>query len=92
MRLTSKRIGKQDIDEVKKWSEGHSLYCSEIWRVDFNFEKYDSEVQTFYVRDLQIPGREELQFRHLFELEEKIQAKFGKRYKVGIIYENIPPE
>tara|TARA_R100000234_G_C4997669_1_gene178745 strand:+ start:721 stop:999 length:279 start_codon:yes stop_codon:yes gene_type:complete len=92
MRLTSKRISKQDIDEVKDWSEDHALYCSKIWGVDFNFEKYDSEVQTFYIRDLQIKGREELQFRHLFELEEKIQAKFGKRYRVGIIYENAPLE
>lgn len=83
---------KEDIELVKDWTKDHAKYCSKIWSVDLNFEIYTSEVQTFYVRDLQIPGREELQFRHLFELEEKIQAKFGKRYRVGIVYENIPPE
>jgi hypothetical protein len=83
---------KDDVELVRDWTRDHADYCSKIWSVDFDLEKYDSEVQTFYVRDLQIKGREELQFRHLFELEEKIQAKFGKRYRVGIIYEQIPPE
>tara|TARA_R100000030_G_C3240328_1_gene120471 strand:+ start:818 stop:1078 length:261 start_codon:yes stop_codon:yes gene_type:complete len=85
-------IYKADLEQVIDWTKEHSEYCSKIWSVDFDFEKYDSEVQTFYIRDLQINGREELQFRHLFELEEKIQSKFGKRYRVGIIYEEIPPE
>ena len=85
-------IRESDLDLVRDWTREHAEYCSKIWSVDFDLEKYDSEVQTFYVRDLQIPGREELQFRHLFELEEKIQEKFGKRYRVGIIYEQIPPE
>jgi hypothetical protein len=83
---------KEDVELVRDWAREHAEYCSEIWSVDFNFENYDSEVQTFYVRDLQIKGREELQFRHLFDLEEKIQSKFGKRYRVGIIYEQVPLE
>ncbi len=85
-------IRESDLDLVRDWTRDHAEYCSNIWSVDFDLENYSSEVQTFYIRDLQIPGREELQFRHLFELEEKIQAEFGKRYRVGIIYESIPPE
>ena len=81
-----------DVELVRDWTREHAEYCSKIWRVDFDLEKYEPEVHTFYVRDLQVKGREELQFRHLFELEEKIQGKFGDRYKVGIIYEQIPPE
>ena len=84
-------ILKDDVELVRGWTEKHAEYCSKIWSVDFDLEKYDPEVQTFYIRDLQIIGREELQFRHLFELEEKIQKKFGKRYRVGIIYESVPP-
>ena len=84
-------ILKDDVELVRAWTEKHAEYCSEIWSVDFELENYDSEVQTFYIRDLQIRGREELQFRHLFELEEKIQKKFGDRYRVGIIYESMPP-
>jgi hypothetical protein len=84
-------IRESDLKIVEGWTKEHAEYCSEIWSVDFNFEIYESEVQTFYIRDLQIPGREELQFRHLFELEGKIQKKFGQRYRVGIIYEQIPP-
>ena len=85
-------IRESELKLVRDWTREHAEYCSEIWSVDFDLEDYAPEVQTFYIRDLQISGREELQFRHLFELEEKIQAKFGKRYRVGIIYENIPPE
>tara|TARA_R100001163_G_C5055460_1_gene191926 strand:+ start:372 stop:632 length:261 start_codon:yes stop_codon:yes gene_type:complete len=85
-------ILKNDLDLVKDWTKEHAEYCSKIWKVDFDFEIYEPEVQTFYIRDLQYPGREELQFRHLFELEEKIQEKFGNRYKIGIIYENIPSQ
>ena len=85
-------IKESDLNLVRDWTRNHAEYCSEIWSVDFELENYSSEVQTFYIRDLQIPGREELQFRHLFELEEKIQTKFGNRYRVGIIYEKIPPE
>lgn len=85
-------IRESELDLVKGWTREHAEYCSKIWSVDLDFEIYESEVQTFYIRDLQIPGREELQFRHLFELEEKIQDKFGERYKVGIIYEKIPSE
>jgi len=85
-------IRETDLELVRDWTRDHAEYCSKIWSVDLDFEIYEAEVQTFYIRDLQIPGREELQFRHLFELEERIQAKFGKRYKVGIIYENIPSQ
>ena len=85
-------IKEKDLEIVKEWTRNHAEYCSGIWRVDFDFEKYEPEVNTFYIRDLQIKGREELQFRHLFEIEEKIQAKFGKRYRVGIIYEQFPLE
>ena len=81
-----------DLNIIKEWSEDHAKYCSKIWGVDFLFESYESEVQTFYFRDLQVEGREELQFRHLFELEEKIQKKHGKRYRVGIIYQQIPSQ
>lgn len=85
-------IHKADLELVRDWTREHAEYCSKIWKVDFDLENYESEVHTFYIRDLQIKGREELQFRHLFELEEKIQAKFGKRYRVGIIYEKFPLE
>ena len=85
-------IRESDLELVRDWTREHAEYCSKIWSVDLDFEIYESEVQTFYIRDLQILGREELQFRHLFELEEKIQDKFGERYKVGIIYEKIPPQ
>ena len=85
-------IRESDLDLVRDWTRDHAEYCSKIWSVDFDLENYSSEVQTFYIRDLQIKGREELQFRHLFELEEKIQSKFGNRYRVGIIYEQIPTE
>ena len=84
-------ILQDDFELVRDWTREHAEYCSKIWSVDFDLEKYDSEVQTFYVRDLQIKGREELQFRHLFDLEERIQKKYGSRYRVGIIYEQIPP-
>ena len=85
-------IYKEDIAQVKDWVESHLDYCSKIWRVDFDFEHYDSEVETFYLRDHRMRGREILQFRHLFELEEKIQQEYGSRYKLGILYEEIPPE
>jgi hypothetical protein len=85
-------IYKEDLEKVEQWTNEHAAYCSAIWSVDFKFEKYDSEVQTFYIRDLQIEDREELQFRHLFDLQDKIQDEFGKRYQVGIIYEKIPHE
>jgi hypothetical protein len=85
-------IRESDLELVRGWTKKHAEYCSKIWSVDFDLENYSSEVHTFYVRDLQIPGREELHFRHLFELEEKIQTEFGNRYRVGIIYEQIPPE
>ena len=85
-------ISETEFEQVRDWTRDHAEYCSKIWKVDFDLENYEPEVHTFYVRDLQINGREELHFRHLFELEEKIQAKFGSRYKIGIIYEEIPPE
>jgi len=79
-------IREKEIEEVKTLVQTHAAYCSKIWRVDFGYENYEPEVHTFYIRDHQVTGREELQFRHLVELEENIQAKLGSRYKVGIIY------
>ena len=78
---------KEDIELVKGWAQDHAGYSSKFWRVDFIFESYDPEVQTFYVKDLRLDEREELQFRHLFDLEEKIQNKYGKRYRIGITYQ-----
>mgnify|MGYP003115526357 CR=1 FL=1 len=92
MWIATKKINKDHIEEVKLWTEDHSLYCSKIWRVDFHFDHYDPEVKMFYVRDQRLSGREKLEYRHLFDLEEKIQSKMGKRYRLGIIYENLPPE
>ena len=84
-------MDKEDIELVKEWTKRHAEYCSKFWKVDLIFESYDPEVQTFYVKDLQLDEREELQFRHLFDLEKKIQNKHGKRYKIGIIYQQNPP-
>ena len=83
-------IRQEDTDLVKEWTEEHAKYCSKFWKVDLAFDNYEPEVQTFYIRDLQLEGREELQFRHLFDLENKIQEKYGQRYKVGIVYQKIP--
>jgi hypothetical protein len=83
-------ISQKDTKTVEEWVENHAEYCSKFWKVDFIFDSYDPEVQTFYVKDLQLDEGEELQFRHLFDLEEKIQNKFGKRYRVGIIYQQFP--
>tara|TARA_B100000131_G_scaffold310952_1_gene343185 strand:+ start:1784 stop:2044 length:261 start_codon:yes stop_codon:yes gene_type:complete len=85
-------IREKEIQEVKALVRDHAEYCSKIWRVDFDYENYEPEVHTFYIRDHQVTGREELQFRHLVELEEAIQTKLGDRYKVGIVYHEIPSE
>ena len=83
---------KEDVEKVKRWVEEHIDYCSVIWSVDFDFDHYDPEVRCFYLRDHRLEGREPLQFRHLFDLEKKIQLEYSHRYRVGIIYEEIPPE
>ena len=83
---------KEDVEKVKKWTEEHIDYCSSIWGVDFEFDHYDPEVRCFYLRDHRLAGREALQFRHLFDLEKKIQKEYSDRYRVGIICQEIPPE
>jgi hypothetical protein len=85
-------MGKNDIELVESWTENHSKYCSQIWSVDFQFDHYDAEVKCFYVKDFRLKNREKLEYRHLFDLEEKVQKKYGKRYRVGILFEDIPPE
>jgi|TARA_R110000824_G_C14908321_1_gene646290 hypothetical protein len=83
-------IAKNDIEIVKEWAEEHITYCSNIWSVDFEFDHYDAEVRCFYLRDHRLAGRETLQFRHLFDLEKKIQEKYSNKYRIGIIYETMP--
>jgi len=83
---------KEDVEKVKEWTEEHIDYCSSIWSVDFEFDHYDAEVRCFYLRDHRLIGRETLQFRHLFDLEKKIQEEYSNRYRVGIIYQEMPPE
>jgi len=83
---------KEDVEKVKGWVEEHIDYCSTIWSVNFEFDHYDPEVRCFYLRDNRIAGREVLKFRHLFDLEKKIQKEYSCRYRVGIIYEEVPPE
>ena len=92
MWIGTKKISKDDIEEVKGWADDHSLYCSKIWRVDFHFDHYDGEVNCFYVRDLRLSGREKLRYAHLAELEKIIQEKCGRRCGLGIIYEEVPLE
>ena len=83
---------KEDVEKVKEWTEEHIDYCSNIWSVDFEFDHYDAEVRCFYLRDQRLVGRETLQFRHLFDLEKKIQEEYSNRYRVGIVYQETPPE
>ena len=70
----------------------HATYSKTIWNTDFHYDHYDSVVNTIYVRDLRGSGREKTQFRHLAEVEQKIQEEYGKRYLVGIIYDEKPSE
>tara|TARA_R100000353_G_scaffold166808_1_gene128536 strand:- start:236 stop:496 length:261 start_codon:yes stop_codon:yes gene_type:complete len=85
-------IYKDDLKLVEEWTREHAEYCSKIWSVDFEFDHYDPEVKCFYLRDHRISGREKLEYRYLFDLEKRIQTEYSKRYRVGIIYEKIPPE
>jgi len=85
-------IREKEIKEVKTLVRSHAEYCSKIWRVDFDYENYEPEVHTFYVRDHQVAGRQALEFRHLVDLEDLIQNLYGERYKVGIVYEELPTE
>ena len=81
---------EKDIEKVKSWVEEQVEYCSTIWSVDFEFDHYDPEVKCFYLRDHRLIGRERLQFRHLVDLEKKIQSEYSHRYRVGIIYQKMP--
>ena len=83
---------KDDLKLVEEGTREHAEYCSKIWSVDFEFDHYDPEVKCFYLRDHRISGREKLEYRYLFDLEKRIQTEYSKRYRVGIIYEKIPPE
>lgn len=85
-------ITKKDIQLVEQLANDYAKYCKDIWRVDFHFDHYDPEVNSFYVRDLRMVGREKLRYAHLVELEKQIQQKYSKRCRVGIIYEEVPYE
>ena len=88
----AQRITKKDIQLVEQLANDYAKYCKDIWRVDFHFDHYDPEVNSFYVRDLRMAGREKLRYAHLVELEKQIQQKYSKRCRVGIIYEEVPYE
>jgi hypothetical protein len=83
---------KQDLDKVKQWTAEHSKYCWELWEVELSYDHFDPEVKTFYVREDQENTLKPVEFKHVRELEERIQSEFGDRYKVGILFEQKPSE
>jgi len=87
-----KILHKEELSEIKELINDHANYCKTMWNTDFQYDYYASVTHTIYVRDLRTPGMENTQFRHLVEVEQKIQEEYGKRYLVGIIYEETPPE
>ena len=87
-----KNLYKEELSEIEEMVNHHATYCTALWNTDFHYDHYDSVVHTIYVKDLRGSGREKTQFRHLVEVEQKIQEEYGKRYLVGIIYEEMPTE
>tara|TARA_R110000765_G_scaffold280844_1_gene378249 strand:- start:795 stop:1079 length:285 start_codon:yes stop_codon:yes gene_type:complete len=87
-----KSLHKEELLEIQELIDDHATYCTALWNTNFHYDHYDSVVHTIYVRDLRGSDREKTQFRHLVEVEQQIQEEYGKRYLVGIIYEETPPE
>ena len=87
-----KILHKEELLEIQELIDDHATYCTALWNTDFHYDHYDSVVNTIYVRDLRTLGMENTQFRHLVEVEKKIQEEYGKRYLVGIIYDEKPSE
>ena len=40
-------LHKEDVEKVKGWVEEHIEYCSTIWSVDFEFDPYDRDWETY---------------------------------------------
>ena len=76
---------KFELQQLKKIVEEFAIDAFIHYNVEFNFDGFDREVQTVYVRE-QISSPNSVEFYMLEEMAEKIK-QINPRYRVGIIYQ-----
>ena len=77
---------KKEIEQMKKIVSEEALECYLEHDAEYEFHRFDNEVQTLYVWQCR-DSKNSVEFEMLKPLERRV-AKINLRYRIGILFED----